>query len=63
MITIIIQAYDLQIRIESGESHPDHLTDLASRATNMFQVAVATMKAAAIPIGGADQIEETGQEE
>ena len=56
MISVEIKAYDLSVRIEQSEGYPDALSDAVNRAMTAFTMAVATMKSAEIPVGGADQI-------
>ena len=50
MIAIRIRAYAVTVELESSESYPDALSDLANRATQAFTAALATMRASEIPI-------------
>jgi len=59
MLIVRIAAYELIVEIQSDASYPDHLQDIANRATGAFREAVEAMQEAHIPIGGADELPET----
>lgn len=43
-ISVRIQAFELEVEIQSTESHPDHLDDICNRAVTAFKKSVETMK-------------------
>jgi len=56
MISVRIRAYELEVEVQSSESHPDALTDAANRATTAFVMAINTMKASEIELYDADRL-------
>ena len=62
MLIVRIAAYELIVEIQSDASYPDHLQDIANRATSAFRDAVESMQQAHIPIGGADELPESDSE-
>ena len=50
MVSVRIQAYELEVEISSTETHPDHLNDLCNRAIIAFDRALASMLAAGVAI-------------
>lgn len=54
-LMVIIQAYDLIVRIDSSDSYPDALNDISNRAQKIFNDSVDKLASHKIPISGGDR--------
>ena len=57
MVSVRIQAYELEVEISSTETHPDHLNDLCNRAIIAFDRALASMLAAGVAVAEIEEPE------